>query len=130
MSLIILYLSLNVWAGINIPVIGNPLPETDWEVTEVPEWGIYDAVIIESVVEFRPRSINHYKKVRILSEKGKEAASFIDNSGEAINLKGRVITRSGEEIRFDTKKDLLEVLDYKTRGKKFLPGSAAPGSDQ
>ena len=112
MFLLFALLSFN---DFQMPQVGGELPASVWQVREDPERGIYDAVILEDVFQFNWMGIDRYRSIRILSENGKEAAGFFDETGTAGGLKGRVIDVSGKITHFDTKKDLVEVLGLKTR---------------
>ncbi len=95
----------------------HPISAETWEIGEDPQNAIYDAVIVEDHTEITSISINRYRKIRILSEKGKEAAQFEDPTGKAKDIKCRVVDISGNQVNIDKKEDLVEVLDFKSRSE-------------
>jgi len=108
-----------VMAGkFNMPKVDikRPIETWVWDIQEDPAKSIYDAVIVEDTTEVTSTGINRYRKIRVLSEKGKEAAQFVDPTGKAKKIEGRVVDVSGNQVLIDKKEDLVEVLDYKRRG--------------
>ncbi len=94
-----------------------PISATDWAVVENPAAGIRDAVVLLDTTDFSEKVIERYRRVRILSENGKAAAEFYDESGTAYELKGRVVLPDGSEIRFG-QKDLVETLSMRSQRHK------------
>lgn len=95
---------------------GKPLSASDWQVRQQPELNISGAVVLEDHTRFSASVIERYRRVRVLSELGKSAAEFIDDTASVRKLEGRVVDVGGEETVFGQKSDLVEVLNYKRRG--------------
>ncbi len=90
------------------------IPAADWQVVEDPKQDIYDAVILESNIIINSQVIQHYRRIRVLSERGKNAAELTDISGRSKEIVGRVVQLDGTEIKF-TQADLIETLGAKHR---------------
>lgn len=105
---------------------GKPIQEAEWRVTTDPEKGIYDAVILEDLTEIRGQLIDRYRRIRVLSEDGKTAASLSDEDAQIINLTGRVVDINGNETRFNTQEDFVEVLGYENKGERNMTRILVP----
>ncbi len=93
---------------------GTPIPAADWQ------YGANlhgcEAIVLEDRTLFLEKAIERYRKVHILSERGKAAVEFVDLTGTARKLEGRVVDVHGEETAFGQRSDLVELVTYKGRG--------------
>ncbi|MCB1045217.1 MAG: hypothetical protein KDC35_19910 [Acidobacteria bacterium] len=102
------------------------ISETEWSVVEDTEKEIFDAVILEDTTLITATSIKHYRRLRVLSERGASAAELTDISNRTKGIEGRVIDADGTVTTFKEKTDLIETLGYKsgwtkTKSKILVP---------
>lgn len=112
-----MYLTLMLMALLAAPPGEKPLSASDWAVVQKPEADIYDAVVLIDTTSFFDTAIERFRRVRILSESGKVAAEFRDETGTAKSLQGRVVLPDGSETRF-SQEDLVETLSFSSRRHK------------
>ncbi len=104
-----------------------PITGADWAVVQNPVASIYDAVVLLDTTSFFDTAIERFRRVRILSENGKAAAEFQDDTGTAKELKGRVLQPDGSETRF-SQEDLVETLSARSkRGRSSTRLLVPPG---
>ncbi len=112
-----MYPSLLLLVLLAAPPGEKQLSASDWAVVQKPEAGIYDAVVLLDTTSFYDTAIERFRRVRVLSESGKSAAEFRDETGTARSLEGRVVLPDGSETRFN-QEDLVETLSFSSRRQK------------
>jgi len=105
MSLVLFCLFLST-AGLEIPY-GEPIEADAWAVREDAARGIFDAVILEEIIDVRKGERHTYRKVRILSDDGKAAAGLLEV--DLIDFEGRVLYPDGTENEIAAD-DMVAVL--------------------
>lgn len=107
---ILLILTLLAWNNVPEIDLNTPFPQAEWDIREDPTKGIFDAVILHDITEVGDSEIIRYRKVRVLSEVGKNAAEIVDSLGIMRDIQGRVVDATGNETVFNAAADFAEVL--------------------
>lgn len=87
--------------------------DSEWDIKEDAEKGIYDAVILEQTTYITTTAIKHYRRIRVLSERGAASAELTDISNRSRGIEGRVIDADGSVTPFRESTDLIETLGYR-----------------
>lgn len=85
-----------------------PIPGSAWAVKEDPAKGIQGGVVIEDRISFRKKEFERFKRIRILSQAGRNALDLEPYDPKAGSLEFRVVQPDGTETRFDPARDSVE----------------------
>lgn len=102
LSLCLALAALPAWTGTRF----SPIPPEVWGLKEGPK----GAVILEDLLRFTGRTVDHVYRVRIFSEAGRGAAVLEDLPAQAFDVEGRTVYPDGREVRFSSRKDFAERI--------------------
>ena len=91
-----------------------PIPPEVWAMKEDPANGTVGAVILENRIAFHTNRIQYTYRVRILSERGRDAVELPAFTRSAYGFEGRTVRTDGTSVAFLEKKD-FESVTVKTR---------------
>ncbi len=97
-------------------LIEQPLTDLEWNVAA--ELDDNEAVILKQVLKINKDSYEHFIRIRVLSDDGRNAPETIELPGNIAELRGRIIDRSGVVTAFDLKHDVVQQLDIKSRDEE------------
>lgn len=98
-----------VCLSLAVPLWGEEptaIPPAVWALKEDPARVDQGAVVLENRIVFQNTFIDYTYRVRILTEKGREAAELRDFPEEAYNIEGRTVHPDGKVVTFNQRKDL------------------------
>lgn len=95
------------------------IPPEVWAMKEDKEQGVLGAVVLEERVLMRPKYLEYVKRVRILSEAGKDAMEYAAFPQEAMEIDGRTVYRDGRSVTFNSRKDFQEKSVISTAGEEL-----------
>ncbi|MCE1203399.1 MAG: hypothetical protein LWW79_02165 [Holophagaceae bacterium] len=96
-----------------------PIPAEVWAMKEDREKGISGAVVLEERVHFRPEFLEYVRRVRILSEAGKDSMEYASFPAEATEIDGRTVYRDGRSVVFNSRKDFQEKPVVSANGEEL-----------
>lgn len=94
------------------------IPPEVWAMKEDKDQGILGAVVLEERVLMRPKYLEYVKRVRILSEAGKDAMEYASFPEEATAIDGRTVYRDGRSVVFNNRKDFQEKAVISSSGEE------------
>lgn len=94
-------------------LIEQSLTEMDWQIAA--DIRDNEAVILKQVLKINKDSYEHFIRIRVLTEKGRNAPDSIQLPQEITELRGRICDRSGVVTTFDLEHNVVQQLDMKSR---------------
>jgi len=91
-----------------------PIPPEVWAMKEDTADGTVGAVVLENRIAFQTNRIQYTYRVRVLSERGRDAVEFPAFTRSAYGFDGRTVHADGTSVAFSEKKDFQSVT-VKTR---------------
>lgn len=85
---------------------------------EDKEQGISGAVVLEERVHFRPEFLEYVRRVRILSEAGKDSVEYATFPSKTTDIDGRTVYRDGRSVAFNSRKDFQEKQAVSANGEE------------
>lgn len=87
----------------------EPIPPEVWAIRDNPSGDDPGAVFLKSSYLFTDLYLEHHFRIRIYSERGKEAANWPNFSLADLDIEGRTAYPDGSEVTFNAAKDLHRV---------------------